>query len=91
MTTQADREHLSATRREAVDACHRYLTGHLDQLPYDTALANGWPLATGAVEGACRQLIADRLDLDTYWRFHAARENARLYPASDQQNYTLTA
>ncbi|MFJ2629229.1 ISKra4 family transposase [Streptomyces sp. NPDC087532] len=63
MTADADREGLPATRRETVDACHRYLTGHLDQLRYDTALANGWPIATGAVEGACRHLIADRLDI----------------------------
>lgn len=63
VTAQAEREHLSASRREAVDACDRYLTGHLDQLRYDVALANGWPIATGAVEGACRHLIADRLDI----------------------------
>jgi hypothetical protein len=62
MTSQAEREHLPAARREAVDACHRYLTGHLDQLRYDTALGNGWPIATGTVEGTCRHLIADRLD-----------------------------
>ncbi|MEY9969040.1 hypothetical protein ABIA33_007127 [Streptacidiphilus sp. MAP12-16] len=63
MTAQADREHLTAARREAVAACHRYLTGHLDQLHYDTALDQGWPIATGAIEGACRHLIADRLDI----------------------------
>ncbi|MFE5587332.1 ISKra4 family transposase [Kitasatospora sp. NPDC056531] len=63
MTAQADREGLPTARREAVDACHRYLTGHLEQLRYDTALDNGWPIATGAVEGACRHLIADRLDI----------------------------
>ncbi|MFB8136506.1 ISKra4 family transposase [Streptomyces mirabilis] len=63
MTAQATRERLSTARRCAVDACHRYLTGHLDQLRYDTALASGWPIATGAVEGACRHLIADRLDI----------------------------
>lgn len=63
MTGQAEREHLSASRREAVDACERYLTGHLDQLHYDTALNNGWRIATGAVEGACRHLIADRFDI----------------------------
>ncbi len=63
MTGQAERKHLSATRREAVDACERYLTEHLDQLHYDTALSNGWPIATGAIEGACRHLIADRLDI----------------------------
>ncbi|MFF3142851.1 ISKra4 family transposase, partial [Streptomyces sp. NPDC057927] len=63
MTAQATRERLSTARRYAVDACHLYLTGHLDQLRYDTALASGWPIATGAVEGACRHLIADRLDI----------------------------
>ncbi|MBB6415062.1 ISKra4 family transposase [Streptomyces sp. AK010] len=60
---QAHRENLSTSRREAVIACHRYLTNHLDQLHYDTALAKGWPIATGAIEGACRHLIADRLDI----------------------------
>jgi hypothetical protein len=53
----------SRNDREAVDACVGYLTGHLDQLRYDTALAAGWPIATGAIEGACRHLIGDRLDI----------------------------
>lgn len=52
-----------AARREQVTACHRYLTGRLDQLHYDTALKDGWPIATSAIEGACRHLIADRLDI----------------------------
>ncbi|GHH95777.1 hypothetical protein GCM10017779_62340 [Streptomyces capillispiralis] len=60
---QAQTEHLPATRRDAVTTCARYLTGHRDQLHYDTALKNGWPIATGAVEGACRHVIADRLDI----------------------------
>jgi hypothetical protein len=63
MTAQAAVEQLPATRRDAVTTCTRYLTGHLDQLHYDTTLAAGWPIATGAVEGACRHLIADRLDI----------------------------
>ncbi len=28
-----------------------------------TPLAAGWPIAIGAFEGACRHLIADRLDI----------------------------
>ncbi|MEV6044131.1 ISKra4 family transposase [Streptomyces xanthochromogenes] len=63
MTAQATAEQLPATRRDAVTACARYLTGHLDRLHYDTTLTTGWPIATGAVEGACRHLIADRLDI----------------------------
>ena len=79
MTAQAEREHLSASRREAVDACDRYLTGHLDQLHYDAALNNGWPIATGAVEGTCRHLIADRLDITgARWGLHGAEAVLRL-------------
>ncbi|MBT2492933.1 ISKra4 family transposase [Streptomyces sp. ISL-96] len=79
MTAQADRAHLSATRRGAVDACHRYVTGHLDQLRYDTALETGWPIATGAVEGACRHLIADRLDITgARWGLHGTEAVLRL-------------
>ncbi|MFI0242822.1 ISKra4 family transposase [Streptomyces sp. NPDC016845] len=63
MSAQATAAQLPAARREAATTCHRYLTGHLDQLHYDTALKAGWPIATGAIEGACRHLIADRLDI----------------------------
>ena len=60
ITAEADRAHLHGTRRESADACVRYLTSHLHQLRYDTALAAGWPIATGPIEGACRHLIGDR-------------------------------
>lgn len=63
ITAQANRTGLHRTRREGVNACVRYLTGHLDQLRYDTALAQGWPIATGAIEGACRHIVGDRLDI----------------------------
>lgn len=63
ITAQAEHARLHGTKREAADACVGYLTGHLDQLRYETALAAGWPIATGAIEGACRHLIGDRLDI----------------------------
>jgi hypothetical protein len=43
--------------------CVRYLDGKRDFLHYDQALEAGWPIATGVIEGACRHLIADRLNL----------------------------
>jgi hypothetical protein len=46
IAAEAGQAVLPAARREAVDACHRYLTGHLDQLRYDIALQAGWPIAT---------------------------------------------
>jgi hypothetical protein len=30
---------------------------------YDKALANGWPIATGMIEGACRFVIEDRFGI----------------------------
>ncbi|MFC9529045.1 hypothetical protein ACFT38_00605 [Streptomyces sp. NPDC056975] len=63
ITTQADRTGMRASWREAVDACRLYLTGRLDQLRYDIALAAGWPIPTRAIEGSCRHLIGDRLDI----------------------------
>ncbi|ANZ13426.1 hypothetical protein ACH4YO_40955 [Streptomyces noursei] len=62
MIVAAERAALLPTRREAVDAYHRSLTGHLGRLRSDTALTEGWPFATGVVEHAFRHLIADRLD-----------------------------
>ena len=41
----------------------RYLTGKHQFLRYDQAHAAGWPIATGVIEGACRHLIGDRLDV----------------------------
>lgn len=63
ITTQADNAGLKGDRRRGADTCVRYLTGNAEFLRYDQALAAGWPIATGVIEGACRHLIADRLDI----------------------------
>jgi hypothetical protein len=40
-----------------------YLENKRPWLRYDTALERGWPIATGIIEGACRHLVKDRLDI----------------------------
>ncbi|MFI1170128.1 hypothetical protein [Streptomyces melanogenes] len=45
ISAESARTGLCGATREAVDACTGYLTGRLDQLDYDTALAVGWPVA----------------------------------------------
>ena len=32
-------------------------------MDYPRALANGWPIATGVIEGACRHLVQDRMGI----------------------------
>jgi hypothetical protein len=62
ITAEAGSAGLPGSRRTGADACTRYLNARHDYLRYDQALANGWPIATGVIEGACRHL-PDRLDI----------------------------
>lgn len=40
-----------------------YLQAKQPYLNYHIALALGWPIATGVIEGCCRYLVKDRLDI----------------------------
>lgn len=41
---------------------------------YDEYLARGYPIASGAVEGACRHLIKDRMErAGMHWAPHGAQ------------------
>lgn len=54
---------LSKPKRRNADACATYLLNKAPHLDYPTALAAGWPIATGVIEGACRHLVKDRMDI----------------------------
>jgi hypothetical protein len=54
---------LDAKARERADECARYLKNKKPYLDYPKALAAGWPIATGVVEGAVRYLVRDRMDV----------------------------
>jgi hypothetical protein len=53
----------SPAERGGADECARYLDNKKDYLGYATALAKGWPIATGVIEGAARWLVKDRMDI----------------------------
>ena len=40
-----------------------YLDNKQPWMDYPAALAAGWPIATGVIEGACRHLVADRMGI----------------------------
>jgi hypothetical protein len=54
---------LEAADRKGADEAATYLHNHKQQMDYPTALASGWPIATGVIEGACRHLVKDRMDI----------------------------
>ena len=54
---------LTYKQRKAVDRCAGYLLRNKAYLRYDEYLAAGFPVATGVIEGACRHLVKDRMDI----------------------------
>ncbi len=54
---------LSPEARKKVDECASYLKNKAPYLDYPNALAKGWPIATGVIEGACAHLVRDRFDI----------------------------
>ena len=50
-----------AKKKTLRDVC-AYLEKNLERMRYDEYLAAGYPIASGAVEGACRHLVKDRLE-----------------------------
>jgi hypothetical protein len=54
---------LGRTRRKTAARTAGYLEAKAPFLDYPAALAAGWPIATGVIEGACRHLVKDRMDI----------------------------
>jgi hypothetical protein len=70
---------LRGKEREAADSCANYLLNHAHMLRYNEYLAQGMPIASGVVEGACRHLIQDRMDITgARWGLKGAEAVLRL-------------
>jgi hypothetical protein len=54
---------MSSKQREPIDHCATYLANHAPYLNYPHYLAKGYPIATGVIEGACRHLVKDRMEI----------------------------
>ena len=70
---------LSRTTRKPVDTCANYLLNYSPLLRYDNYLAAGFPIASGVIEGACRHLVKDRMDVTgARWSLAGAEAVLRL-------------
>jgi hypothetical protein len=70
---------LSAQQRKPVDKCIKYFTRNAFFMRYPEFLAQGLPIATGVIEGACRHLIQDRLGITgARWGLQGAEAVLRL-------------
>lgn len=70
---------LDPAQRDGADKAADYLTRKRAHLDYPKALESGWPIATGVIEGACRHLVKDRMDLTgARWGLDGAETVLRL-------------
>lgn len=79
MRRSATRKKLSPKERAPVDKCATYLLNKSPYLRYDRYLADGLPIATGVIEGACRHLVKDRMEITgAKWGLQGAEAVLRL-------------
>jgi hypothetical protein len=73
------KQHLSAKARKPVDKALKYFERNAPFMDYPAFLAQGLPIASGVIEGACRHLIQDRLGITgARWDLPGAEAMLRL-------------
>jgi hypothetical protein len=79
---------MSPKAREPVDTCAHYLLKYSPYLRYDHCLSQGLPIATGVIEGACRHLVKDRMDVTgARWSLTGAEAVLRLRALRSSQDF----
>lgn len=58
----ATRRNLSVAKKKSVEVICKYFLNNADRMKYDEYLAAGYPIASGAIEGACCHLVKDRME-----------------------------
>lgn len=58
----AEKGRLRESRKQTLKKVIRYFENHRHMMTYDRFLAEGYPIATGVIEGACGSLVKNRTD-----------------------------
>ena len=62
MRQSATKRKLRGCKLKTVKAVTAYFYRNRDRMRYHEYLQQGWPIATGVVEGACKNLVKDRME-----------------------------
>jgi len=58
----ATKRGLKGAKKKTVETTTAYFYRNRTRMRYDEYLRHGWPIATGVVEGACKNLVKDRME-----------------------------
>jgi hypothetical protein len=65
---------LNSVKKQSLTRICRYLYKNRQRMRYDEYLAKGYPIASGAIEGACRHLVKDRMErAGMHWTMEGAQ------------------
>jgi hypothetical protein len=78
----------TAAQREQLTKTANYFERNLPYMDYPTCLANGWPIASGVIEGACRHFVKDRFELSGMrWNQQGAENLLRLRAVAENDDW----
>jgi len=82
---------ITGVKAKTIHGVCDYLYRNRERMRYDEYLRNGWPIASGTVEGACKNLIRDRFERSGMrWTIPTAEALLKLRAAhlsGDLENY----
>lgn len=65
---------LNSAKKKSLARICRYLYKNRQRMRYDEYLAQGYPIASGVIEGACRHLVKDRMErAGMHWTIEGAQ------------------
>jgi hypothetical protein len=74
MRRLAQERGLAGANKKALQRICSYLSKNRQRMHYDEYLRNGYPIASGVIEGACRHLIKDRMErAGMHWTLSGAQ------------------
>ena len=62
LRARATRRGLSPKKKSQLEVICKYFSKHKERMRYDEYLREGYPIASGVIEGACRHVVKDRLE-----------------------------
>jgi hypothetical protein len=84
----AQKPKIKVALRKQLNKTANYFERNLPFMDYPTALANGWPIASGVIEGACRHLVKDRCELSGMrWNQSGAESLLRLRAVAENEDW----
>jgi hypothetical protein len=84
----AQNSETKAALREQLNKTANYFERNLPFMDYPTYLTNGWPIASGVIEGACRHFVKDRCELSGMrWNQTGAENLLRLRAAAENDDW----